>query len=552
MTKSDTPLGFKIASEDWEFEAIHRLNYKTFVEEIPQHASNADQRLVDKFHAENTYAIALHGDRLIGMVCGRSARPFSLDQKVPNLDAHLPKDRRVIEVRLLSVEKEYRNSSVFSKLVGLLAQHFRDQGFDLAIISGTLRQQKLYKHLGFVPFGPVVGTGDAQFQPMYLTLEKFIQMAKVLSPPSDAVERILACYLPGPVDVHAEVQKAFAREPISHRSEIFMGDFRATRHLLCELTRARHVEIMMGSGSLANDAVCGQLSLLDAPGLILSNGEFGDRLVDHASRQRLPFEVYQIGWGEPFDLAEVRRRLDANPQLRWIWATHCETSTGILNDLQALKAIAREYNLKLALDCISSIGTVPVDLSDVYLATCVSGKALASYPGLSMVFYNHTLTPAPNRLPRYLDLGFYAAQAGIPFTTSSNLLYALQTALQRVVWQDKYAQIADDGAWLRRGLREVGLQIVAPDAQAAPAVVSIALPPEIRSKTVGWQLKKAGYLLSYNSGYLIQRNWIQICLMGEWSRETLETLPDVLATMCARSRRAPSEDPGIAAATSPS
>ncbi len=307
--------------------------------------------------------------------------------------------------------------------------------------------------------------------------------------------------------------------------------------MLCELTGARGVEIMMGSGSLANDAVCGQLTLLDAPGLILSNGEFGDRLIDHGTRQRLPFEVYQIGWGEPFDLGEVARRLDANPALRWIWAVHCETSTGVLNDLTALKHVAARRGLTLALDCISSIGTVPVDLSDVYLATCVSGKALASYPGLSMVFHNHDFAPAPQRLPRYSDLGFYSAQDGIPFTTSSNLLNALQTALGRVVWKDKYRQIEEDGAWLRERLREVGLQIVAPDLFASPAVISIALPPEIDSKSVGWQLKKAGYLLSYNSGYLLKRNWIQICLMGEWSRSTLEMLPDVLATLCARSRR---------------
>ena len=44
---SDSTLKFKIASEDWELEAIHRLNYKTFVEEIPQHANNPEQRLVD-------------------------------------------------------------------------------------------------------------------------------------------------------------------------------------------------------------------------------------------------------------------------------------------------------------------------------------------------------------------------------------------------------------------------------------------------------------------------------------------------------------------------
>ncbi|PYJ00414.1 MAG: aminotransferase V, partial [Verrucomicrobia bacterium] len=156
--KSETSLRFKIATEGQEFEAIHRLNYKTFVEEIPQHGRNPEQRLVDKFHGENTYAICLHADRLVGMVTGRATRPFSLDQKLPNLDAHLPAGRKVLEVRLLSVEKEYRNGFVFSRLVGLLAQHFRDQGFDLAIISGTVRQRRLYQHLGFVPFGPVVGT----------------------------------------------------------------------------------------------------------------------------------------------------------------------------------------------------------------------------------------------------------------------------------------------------------------------------------------------------------------------------------------------------------
>jgi aspartate aminotransferase-like enzyme len=533
---SEPTLRFKIATEDREFEAIHRLNYKTFVEEIPQHQRNPDERLVDKFHPENTYAIAVVGEQLIGMVAGRAKRPFSLDSKLPNLDSHLPTGRKALEVRLLSVEKEFRNGFVFSKLVGLLAQHFKDLGFDLAIISGTLRQERLYKHLGFVPFGPLVGTGDAQFQPMYLTLESFIKMAAALSPPSDLVEKILNNFLPGPVDVHEEVRKAFEKGPVSHRSDAFMSDFQNTKRALCELTNARSVEILMGSGSLANDAICAQISLLNEPGIILSNGEFGDRLIDHATRQGLRFETLKAAWGEPFDLAELRRQLDARPDLRWIWTAHCETSTGILNDLSALKQIAAERGIKLCLDCISSIGTVAVDLSGVYLASCVSGKALASFPGLTMVFYNHDLQPAPQSLPRYLDLGYYAAQAGIPFTTSSNLLYALKTALTRISWPEKFAQIADVSVHLRQRLREQGQQIVAPDAHAAPAVVTIALPPEISSKTIGWLLRKAGYLLSYNSSYLLKRNWIQICLMGEWSRENLLELPDVLNGLCQHQR----------------
>ena len=73
---------FKIATEDWEFEQIHRLNYETFVEEIPEHVASASRRLVDRFHDENTYAIGLDNRRLVGMLAIRGRRPFSLDLKL--------------------------------------------------------------------------------------------------------------------------------------------------------------------------------------------------------------------------------------------------------------------------------------------------------------------------------------------------------------------------------------------------------------------------------------------------------------------------------------
>lgn len=176
---------FKIASEPDEFEQIHRLNYQTFVEEIPQHEPNPQGRLVDRFHHENTYLICLSEDQVVGMMALRGKRPFSLDQKLPNLDSYLPADRRVIEARLLSVRPEYRNGPILLGLLKLLAEHFIPLGYNLAIISGTVRQQKLYKHIGFVPFGPLVGPAEAQYQPMYLTLEVFEkQVQKILSNPS--------------------------------------------------------------------------------------------------------------------------------------------------------------------------------------------------------------------------------------------------------------------------------------------------------------------------------------------------------------------------------
>ncbi|HUR47534.1 MAG TPA: hypothetical protein VMZ27_16745, partial [Candidatus Saccharimonadales bacterium] len=72
---------------------------------------------------------------------------------------------------------------------------------------------------------------------------------------------------------------------------------------------------------------------------------------------------------------------------------------------------------------------------------------------------------------------------------------------------------------------------------------------EVPSKSIGWQLKKSGFLLSYNSEYLLKRNWIQICLMGEWSRDNLITLPDVLASLCSQRRRKKRENPELQSAT---
>src|SRR5438067_989928 len=325
------PLVFKFATEDWEFEQIHRLNYKTFVEEIPQHKASPTQRLVDKFHAENTYLICLCGRKLAGMLAARGNRPFSLDQKLENLDGYLPTGRKICEIRLLAVEKKFRGAQVLQGILALLWQHGIERGYDLAIISGTPRQFRLYQHLGFVPFGPLVGTGDAQFQPMYITLETFEVTARefLRSSPSRAFHPSAVNFLPGPVTVRREVRRAFEQAPESHRGDAFVKEFQAAKQVLCELVCAGKVELLLGSGTLANDVIAGQLSLEKKPGLILSNGEFGERLLDQAKRAGLPFQGQEYPWGEPFDLVKVRQALERAPAPGWLWCTHCETSTGV-------------------------------------------------------------------------------------------------------------------------------------------------------------------------------------------------------------------------------
>jgi aspartate aminotransferase-like enzyme len=539
MSHTRAPLVFKFASEDWEIEQIHRLNYRTFVEEIPQHQASPAHRLVDKFHAENTYLICFEDQKLVGMLAARGNRPFSLDHKLPDVDTHLPQGRTVCEIRLLAIDKKHRGSrggQILSGLLALLWQHGVERGYDLAIISGTMRQLRLYQHLGFVPFGPVVGTGDAQFQPMYVTLETFEVTARefLRSAPAKSFQPSAANFLPGPVTVRREVRRAFEQAPESHRADSFKQDFQRAKNLLCELTNAANVELLFGSGTLANDVVAAQLSLLPGQGLVLSNGEFGQRLADQARRFKLNFEHLAFDWGTPLDLSVVRERLSHITAPTWIWCVHCETSTSVLNDLEALRELCAQRGVKLCLDCISSIGTLPVNLEHVYLASCASGKGLRSYPGVSMVFANHPVLPAEDRLPRYLDLGYYAQQDGIPFTFSSNLLHALHAAVHGVNWAKRFSDIQETSAWLRAKLIEAGFDLIGTNTSTSPAVITIALPESLNSLTVGNLMKESGFLLSCNSDYLRGKNWIQICLMGEIAREKVVALVNALQRGCGK------------------
>jgi GNAT superfamily N-acetyltransferase len=167
-----TKLRVKIASQAWELEQVYRLNYRTFVEEIPQHSPNEERRLVDRLLERSVCYVCLDGRRLRGMVAICGERPFSLDAKIGWLDALLPPHRKPCEVRLLAVERDDRGGAVFIALMGAILRHARKNGYDLGVLSGAKSQLRLYEHMGCVPIGPPLGTEAAPYQGMYVTWDR--------------------------------------------------------------------------------------------------------------------------------------------------------------------------------------------------------------------------------------------------------------------------------------------------------------------------------------------------------------------------------------------
>lgn len=500
---------YRLAELPQDAERIHRLNYRTFVEEIPQHQSNESGLLVDSFHEENTYIVCVKEEEIVGMIALRAARPFSLDKKIGPVEELLtPPPLYPVEIRLLVVDPAHRRGRAFFGLMQALANWCMKAGHDAAVISGTTREQKLYGQIGFQPFAEPVGTEEAKYVPMVIRLADYEQsMAKRLSIP-------MVNLLPGPLKIADNVQKALACEPFSHRSPIYARLLASVQEQLNMLTGANYVKVLQGTGTLANDAVAAQLSRMNGRGLVLVNGEFGQRLCDHAKRFDLSFDCLEKPWGEVFSVEQLAERLDSQ-EYKWLWFVHSETSTGALNDLEQITSLCRQRGIYVAADCASSVGCVNVDLEDVDIASSVSGKGIASFAGVGLVFHKEPILPDES-IPRYLDIGFYEQCEGIPFTQSSNVLSALHQALANLLSdpEEVFERIHYCSDRLREGVEKLGVHVLSPKDATNPGILTLVLPEGEFTQRLGDNLFLNGYRTHYESRYLRERNWLQVATMN--------------------------------------
>ena len=329
-------------------------------------------------------------------------------------------------------------------------------------------------------------------------------------------------FLPGPVDISAEVQTAFAAPPIWHRSDAFVEHYDQTRKLLKAIGKCKHVGLMVGSGTLANAVIAQELKKLPTRGLVLSNGEFGERLVRQARQIGLNADAYAMEWGQRFFPEDVQNRLAGKG---WLWLAQCETSTGAVNLEPWIIPYCQRHSIKLCLDGMSAAGCMDVDYSSMYMASASSGKGFESYSGIAMVFYNHEPEPGDIGHP-YFDLSTYHEVASPPFTFSSNLLLALHAALAHTDYKAKCAHNASHADKLKRWLNSRELITPLLDAQQSDHIWSFVPPPGKFSFEIGTVLEQRGVALHFKNNYLQSRNWLQLALLTNHSDEDMDATFD--------------------------
>ncbi|HXS78189.1 MAG TPA: aminotransferase class V-fold PLP-dependent enzyme [Terracidiphilus sp.] len=492
--------------------------------------------MVDKFHSRNRYFIARRGEELVGMISAHSGPEFSITSRLEHPGV-LRSLRAPLEIRLLAILPQFRNRSILMGLFWQVRSYARANSHSDLLISGIAERVLMYKKIGFTPMGPAVRCGAAEFVPMRLSLdtapERFVGRERMYGARWRRGQTV--SLLPGPVAMSSRVTAEFHAEPISHRSHRFIHLYQEMRGRLSELMGSLETVILCGSGTLANDTVAANLRLAfgDAEGLVIANGEFGERLIRQAECAELHCRHLRFGWGSPWSFKTVEEALELRPA--WIWAVHLETSTGVLNDLPQLTRMAAQYGVSVAADCVSSLGAV--DTCDagrgLFLASGVSGKALAAYAGLAFVFISHRALQKlkGKKICPTFDLAAAMRSSGPVSTLPSPLLRAALQALREhydgaTGRRNRYEHYNELGQWTRARMREMGLEGLAAEKEAAPTITTFPLP----SPQFARDCLHAGFQIAHESDYLRTRNWGQIATMGDLDRNSLEPLFEAMGT----------------------
>lgn len=338
---------------------------------------------------------------------------------------------------------------------------------------------------------------------------------------------------PGPSNPDPRVLEAMAKPMVGHLDPYFLEVMDETMAMLRTVYRTEHHHTipMSGTGTAGLETIV--LNLIEPGDEVIVGviGYFGQRLQDMAERAGAAVRVIEAPFGQVIDPArfeeELRRRA-----AKLVLFVHAETSTGAAQPVQEVARIAREHGALVAIDCVTSLGGMPVEIDawEIDAAGSCSQKCLGAPPGLGPVTFGPRAVErvrARTRKPPtwYLDLGLVFRYWGedepgrqriFHHTAPVSSLYAFREALRLVVEEGLEAR------WERHrrahrtfveGLERLGLTLFTPPANRLPMLNVIEIPTGVDDAAVRKSMLARGIEISGGFGPLKGKTW-RVGLMG--------------------------------------
>ena len=297
---------------------------------------------------------------------------------------------------------------------------------------------------------------------------------------------------PGPVDVPPQVLLAMAQPIIHHRSPEYTPIFKEVNEGLQYVFQTKNPVLTFassGTGAMES-AVVNLLSPGDKM-LAVVAGKFGERWMDIGKAYGLTPIIEEVTWGYGVDPKRIDEHLQNNPDIKVVFTTLCESSTGALSDIKAIAEIVSKTNAVLVVDAISGLLTTPLKTDEWNVDVVIGGsqKALMVPPGLAFASVSEKAWALvkQSKLPKFY-FSWDKAKKNLekdttPFTPAITTTFGLQAALKMIreegienVWK-RHDRLASA---MRAGVKELGLEVYTKDV--APTLTAIVAPEGVDGK----------------------------------------------------------------------
>ena len=296
---------------------------------------------------------------------------------------------------------------------------------------------------------------------------------------------------PGPSMVHPRVLSVMSHPLVGHLDPTFVELMNEVQDMLRQVfqTKNRLTIPIPGTGSAGMEAMLCNLIEPGDPSLFCVKGYFGLRMVDMAGRYGA--EVYQIDrpWGEVFTPDEINAALKKHPA-KLVGIVHAETSTGALQPMEELAEVVHRHGALLLVDCVTSLGGVPVKIDDWDVDAAYSGtqKALSCPPGLApLTFGDRAMEKLHDRKTKvanwYLDLSllerYWGSERTYHHTAPISMNFALREALRIVLeegLEPRFVRHRENAQMLWDGLNELGMELHVEKPYRLPTLTTSLVP----------------------------------------------------------------------------
>ena len=349
---------------------------------------------------------------------------------------------------------------------------------------------------------------------------------------------------PGPATTTDTVKMAQVVPDICPREKEFADMMKSLRSDLLRVAHApaeKYTSVLFcGSGTINIDICLNSLLPEGKKALIVNNGAYSSRAVEVCQYYGLPHIDLRSSVFEQPDLNEVKRALDANPDIALVYTTHHETGTGILNPIREIGAMAHEHGATFVVDTTSSLGMIPFDIEKDNVDFCMASaqKGLMAMAGLSFIIGNEAIIRQSKDYPKrsyycnlYLQYEFFEKTGEMHFTPPVQTVYATIQALKEyfeVGEKEKFARHHRVIEAIHQGLADMGLkEVIRRDIQSG-LVASVLYPDD-----ENWSFERV-HDYCYEHGFTIYpgkistTNTFRLCALGTIDTPDIEAFFEVL------------------------